>query len=110
MCATSIGSTFSHNPVPGLRKSGIPEGTEIPAPVRTTADRAEESSAAKVERPPTLLGLRTGHWGLDRHFPSNLGCRLPRNAPIPSFASSEPNTAAKPCALGLDALVEVAGG
>ena len=30
MCATSIGSTFSHSPVPGERKSGIPDGTEIP--------------------------------------------------------------------------------
>ena len=32
MCATSIGSTFAHSPVIGVRKSGIPEGTEIPAP------------------------------------------------------------------------------
>ncbi len=36
MCATSIGSTFSQSPVPGLLKSGIPEGTEMPAPVRAT--------------------------------------------------------------------------
>src|SRR4051812_46815650 len=33
MCATSIGLTFSHMPFPGVRKSGIPDGTEIPAPV-----------------------------------------------------------------------------
>ena len=40
MCATSIGSTFSHSPVPGERKSGIPEGTEIPAPVSATTEPA----------------------------------------------------------------------
>ena len=51
MCATSIGSTFSHSPVPGVRKSGMPDGTEIPAPVRTTADRAEVSSAARALAP-----------------------------------------------------------
>ena len=38
MCATSIGSTFSHSPVPGERKSGIPEGTEMPAPVSATTE------------------------------------------------------------------------
>ena len=46
MWATSIGSTFSHSPVPGERKSGIPDGTEMPAPVSTTAWRASRSSAA----------------------------------------------------------------
>ena len=46
MWATSIGSTFSHSPVRGLRKSGIPDGTEIPAPVRTTARSALRSSWA----------------------------------------------------------------
>src|SRR6476619_5790753 len=40
MCATSIGSTFSHSPVPGERKSGIPDGTEIPAPVNATTEPA----------------------------------------------------------------------
>src|SRR3954463_15622563 len=40
MCATSIGLTFSHMPVPGERKSGMPEGTETPAPVSTTARSA----------------------------------------------------------------------
>ncbi len=49
MCATSIGSTFSHSPVPGVRKSGIPDGTEIPAPVRTTAlDEPASSSASRT--------------------------------------------------------------
>ena len=47
MCATSIGSTFSHSPVPGERKSGIPEGTEIPAPVSATTEPASRMSAAR---------------------------------------------------------------
>jgi len=32
--------TFSHSPDPGERKSGIPDGTEIPAPVSATTERA----------------------------------------------------------------------
>ena len=44
--ATSIGFTSVQSPEPGERKSGIPEGTEIPAPVSTTARRAERSSSA----------------------------------------------------------------
>src|SRR5215207_2003264 len=47
MWATSIGSTFSHSPVPGLRKSGIPDGTETPAPVSTTVRFALRSSCAR---------------------------------------------------------------
>ena len=43
MCATSIGLTFSHSPVPGERKSGIPDGTEIPAPVSATTDSASRT-------------------------------------------------------------------
>jgi hypothetical protein len=35
--ATSNGSSRDHKPVPVERKSGIPEGVEIPAPVRITA-------------------------------------------------------------------------
>src|SRR6476619_863420 len=50
MWATSIGSTFSHSPVPGERKSGIPEGTEMPAPVSATTERAPATSAAKRSR------------------------------------------------------------
>src|SRR5918998_1231529 len=48
MWATSIGSTFSHSPVPGVRKSGIPEGTEIPAPVRATTEPAARISSASA--------------------------------------------------------------
>src|SRR5215218_4669434 len=55
MWATSIGSTFSHSPVPGLRKSGMPDGTEIPAPARATAlsevARSSASSATYHLRP-----------------------------------------------------------
>ena len=40
MWATCIGSTFAHRPVPGERKSGIPDGTEIPAPVSATTELA----------------------------------------------------------------------
>ncbi len=50
MCATSIGSTFAHSPVPGERKSGIPDGTEIPAPVSATTDPAERISSASRAR------------------------------------------------------------
>src|SRR5690349_18593835 len=47
MCATSIGSTRSHSPVPGERKSGIPDGTEMPAPVRATTEPASRISSAR---------------------------------------------------------------
>src|SRR3954463_9163861 len=51
MCATSIGSTFSHNPLPGERKSGIPDGTEIPAPVSATTEPASRiREASRVTR------------------------------------------------------------
>ena len=40
MWATSIGLTLAHSPVPGERKSGIPEGTETPAPVNATTEPA----------------------------------------------------------------------
>src|SRR5918994_2946582 len=46
MWATSIGSTFSQIPFPGVRKSGIPEGTEIPAPVSATVHSLSRISSA----------------------------------------------------------------
>ena len=51
MCATSIGFTFSQSPVPGERKSGIPDGTEMPAPVSATTD----SPRGSARQPPTPL-------------------------------------------------------
>src|SRR6267378_4053429 len=50
MWATSMGSTFAHRPVPGVRKSGIPEGTEMPAPVRATTDVAARTRSASAWR------------------------------------------------------------
>jgi hypothetical protein len=38
--ATSIGSNLVHKPLSAERKSGIPEGVEIPAPVKATICRA----------------------------------------------------------------------
>ena len=51
MCATSIGSTFAHSPVPGERKSGMPDGTEMPAPVSASTRSAERSSPASRAAP-----------------------------------------------------------
>src|SRR5438309_252114 len=70
MWATSIGSTFSHSPVAGERKSGIPDGTEIPAPVSATADPAPAISAAS--RPISS--------------PDGDGCRPPAIASAPGEA------------------------
>src|SRR5215216_1149703 len=38
--ATSSGSSRDQSPVPSDRKSGMPDGVEIPAPVKTTARSA----------------------------------------------------------------------
>jgi hypothetical protein len=38
--ATAIASHDAHSPEPAVRKSGIPEAVEMPAPVRTTGQRA----------------------------------------------------------------------
>ncbi len=58
MWATSIGSTFAHSPVPGERKSGIPEGTEMPAPVRASTRSAEPSSSASRAAPGVAETLK----------------------------------------------------
>ncbi|MEA2159162.1 MAG: hypothetical protein QOD66_1542 [Solirubrobacteraceae bacterium] len=59
MWATSIGLTFSHNPLPGVRKSGIPDGTDTPAPVSTTARsdsvRSSATRAAPRETVPACV-------------------------------------------------------
>ena len=54
MCATSIGSTFAHSPVPGERKSGIPDGTEIPAPVSATTEPARADQLRQPARASAL--------------------------------------------------------
>ena len=50
MWATSVGFIRSHRPVPGERKSGIPDGTEMPAPVSATTEPASRISAASCSR------------------------------------------------------------
>ena len=59
MWATSIGSTLSHRPVPGERKSGMPDGTEMPAPVSATtepAPRDQLGQAARARAAPAVDG------------------------------------------------------
>ena len=91
MWATSIGSTFSHSPLPGVRKSGIPDGTEIPAPVSATtrAGLPDQPRRARPRRaaPPTA---RADSLALP------LRRRLPRKARIPSLPSSDWNAVANP--------------
>jgi len=74
MWATSIGSTFSQIPVPGVRKSGIPDGTEIPAPVSATVQRDSRiNSASRGAAAPSLAsvptGLRLAATGFDYEIP-----------------------------------------
>ena len=96
MWATSIGSTFSHRPVPGERKSGMPEGTEIPAPVRATTEPASRTRSA---RRSTAVSVRAT---------AASACRGRRRCP--PCASSEANTRAKPAFSASMPLVEVARG
>ena len=69
-------------PVCGERKSGIPDGTEIPAPVSATTEPAERISPASSAAALTC--------------PLNLGVRLPRKAEMPSRASSDVKASMKP--------------
>src|SRR5438876_4902466 len=104
-----MGSTRSHSPVPGERKSGIPEGTEMPAPVSATTARAPAISAARrsrsaaasppwtpalTERPSLPLERRRafGEEGRD---------------PLPGVRALKDGR--EPLLLGLDALLDVAG-
>src|SRR4051794_1960102 len=64
MCATSIGFTFSQSPSPGVLKSGIPDGTEIPAPVSATVHcdclmSSASCSAAAVDVGVILEDVKT---------------------------------------------------
>ena len=100
MWATFIGSTFCQVPVPGERKSGIPDGTEMPAPVSATTESASRTSSASraISREGSDIRL----------CPANRGARLARNAEMPSRASSLASTLANACLLGGDAGVDVA--
>src|SRR5215218_6270637 len=51
MWATFIGSTFAQTPVSGVRKSGMPEGTETPAPVSATVQSDSPISSASLAAP-----------------------------------------------------------
>src|SRR4051794_22994622 len=55
MWATSIGSTLAQRPVSGVRKSGIPDGTETPAPVSTTV---QAEPRIRLARRLTPTGFR----------------------------------------------------
>src|SRR3954469_10460668 len=96
MWATSIGSTFAHSPVCGVRKSGIPDGTEIPAPVSATTERAEEI------RPASRTALTWSSAGEPRRpLAEEGGDALARVLGREGLEEAR--------LLGLDALVEVAG-
>src|SRR4051794_28333472 len=101
MWATSMGSTFSHRPVCGLRKSGIPDGTEIPAPVSATTGPAERmSSASRSAADVTATG---GSPTLESRAP----LLDERRDPLAGVLGRE--RLHEPLALGGEALVEVAG-
>ena len=101
MCATSIGSTFSQSPVPGVRKSGMPDGTEIPAPVSTTARSAPRSSSARRAAP---VRRRRGR----AHLPWNFGLALAEEGADALLGVLGAERLAEASASTLEALVEVA--
>src|SRR5262245_14896155 len=110
MWATSIGSTFSHSPVPGERKSGIPDGTEIPAPVSATTEPASRSRDASCAMrswstaAPEVTDMRLGLLALpDRLALGQEGA----DALLAVLALEDRGEAGL---LGLDALVDVALG
>ena len=107
MCATSIGLTFSHSPVPGERKSGIPDGTEIPAPVSATTEPASRISSASARRRADAP-VRPAPPG--RHLPWNRRRALlqERRDPLAGVLGAEHGREA--LLLGLDPGVEIAGG
>ena len=88
MCATSMGLESAHSPVPGERKSGMPDGTEMPAPDSATTVPASRTSRATPSRvtpesiatQASLAGLTT-QWCDDgtttTHDQSTEGTRIP---------------------------------
>ena len=78
----------------GARKSGIPDGTEIPAPVSATTEPASRMSSARRARSAwAAVEERAGR----ASCPLNCAARLPRKAAMPSLASSLAKALAKPC-------------
>src|SRR5207253_7047889 len=98
MWATSIGSTFSHNPTPGERKSGIPDGTEIPAPVRATTDPAPRISSAS-----SATGVPTASFSLE------LRRALLKESGDPLARILGRKRGGEPLLLGLDPGIELPG-
>src|SRR3954449_6844341 len=123
MCATSIGSTFSQSPSPGVRKSGIPLGTEIPAPVSATVNelwrmRAASSSAAAVDAGGGLKDIKT--MPASERPPPVAAAAVPRSLALPLGAALlqergdallavlREERGGEALLLGLDPLVEIA--
>src|SRR5688572_14211797 len=100
MCATFIGSTFSQMPLPGERKSGIPEGVEIPAPVRATTDSAPRIRSAR-RRTSVSVAVKLLPAPLRRALPEERADALARVVGLEDLREG--------LLLGLDPLVEVAG-
>src|SRR3712207_860666 len=101
MCATFIGSTFSQMPLPGERKSGIPDGVEIPAPVRATTESAERMRSAR-RRTSVRVAVKL--------LPAPLRRALAQERPDALARVLGLEHGGERLLLGLDALVEVAGG
>ena len=99
MWATSIGSTFAQSPVSGVRKSGIPDGTETPAPVRTTVQRDSRISSASRGQPRE---------GRRRYLPLHFGAALAEEGADALLGVLAVEGGGEALLLGLDALVEVA--
>src|SRR3954447_15017991 len=108
MWATFIGSTFVHRPVPGERKSGMPEGTEMPAPVRATVEREALISSAR-----SCAGAVAWFWPLARDivpsllFPGPLRSPLAEEGPDAFLRVLGQECGGEALLLGLDALVQV---
>src|SRR5215207_2906037 len=56
MWATCMGSTSVQIPLPGVRKSGIPEGTEMPAPDSATTVPASRTRPATRSLATSMSG------------------------------------------------------
>src|SRR5262249_44037061 len=121
MCATSIGSTFSQIPVPGVRKSGIPLGTEIPAPVSATVQLDSRISSANrrawdagadagaiPEEPKNGSGVLRG-WPPSRpSLPTPFRAALAEEGRDALLAVVREEGGREPLLLGLDSGVEIA--